>query len=314
MSKSAATSIRSPAPEHGAWTAFPTGWSQLYGSFPDKGVSIEYHDIHPAAPVNWARSFHPNSLEICINLEGEARIEFNGSAWQLGPAQVIVYAIGTTPPAATRAAGQRHRFITIELAPAFLRQRLPDCPGELLPVVAAAMKTGAAHTAVHPPRAFTSAQSATMRALRQPPVPLAARPLWYEARLLEWLSESLFDEAGELFCHRQQRLDRERIERVKIALVADLENPPRLTDLAKMVAISPFYLSRTFSRIVGESIPEYLRRARIERAAALLRSGSHNVTEAAFAVGYSSLGHFSKNFRATMGCWPTEYSGASGPK
>lgn len=310
MSSLVDPAVRPVIPEHGAWTAFPGGWRQLYGSFPTQGVSIEYHDLHPARSLNWGRSFHSHSLEVCINLEGDGRIEFGGRAWQLGPAQVIVYAIGATPPAATRAAGQRHRFITIELSPAFLRQRLPDCPGDLLPIVADAIRTGAAQTAVHPPRAFTAAQSATMRALVQPPVPPAARPLWYEARLLEWLSESLFDEAGELFCHRQQRLDRERIERVKVALLADLEHPPRLNDLARLVAISPFYLSRTFSRLVGESIPEYLRRARIERAAGLLRAGTHNVTEAAFAVGYNSLGHFSKNFRALMGCWPAEYSGA----
>ena len=45
----------------------------------------------------------------------------------------------------------------------------------------------------------------------------------------------------------------------------------------------------------------------MEKAATLLQAGSHNVTEAAFAVGYSSLGHFSKNFCEVMGCCPTLY-------
>jgi AraC-like DNA-binding protein len=31
------------------------------------------------------------------------------------------------------------------------------------------------------------------------------------------------------------------------------------------------------------------------------------VTEAAFAVGYSSLGHFSKSFCEVIGCCPTLY-------
>ena len=55
------------------------------------------------------------------------------------------------------------------------------------------------------------------------------------------------------------------------------------------------------------TIPQFLRRVRMERAAELLRAGRHNVTEAAFAVGYSSLGHFSKSFCEVMGCCPTLY-------
>jgi AraC-like DNA-binding protein len=301
-----------PLPERGAWAIFPNGWRQLYGSFPSLGFSIEYHDLRAAGPVDWAKSFHPHSLEICINLEGRGQLQAGGRSWEIGPAQFAVYAIGREPIIATRTSGQRHLFITIELSPAFLRQRLHRNIDSLLPIAARAVSSGIAATDVHPPRPFTSAQSATLRSLPNPPVAPAARGLWYEARLLEWLAECLFDEADELFCHRQQRLDRERVERVKAALTADLENAPPLADLARLVAISPFYLSRTFSRLTGETIPAYLRRTRIERAAELLRTGTHNVTEAAFAVGYSSLGHFSRNFTEVLGCPPTRYAAGGG--
>jgi AraC-like DNA-binding protein len=40
----------------------------------------------------------------------------------------------------------------------------------------------------------------------------------------------------------------------------------------------------------------YLRNVRLEHAATLLKSGTHNVTEAAMAVGYSSLSYFSRAF------------------
>ena len=55
------------------------------------------------------------------------------------------------------------------------------------------------------------------------------------------------------------------------------------------------------------TIPQFLRQARMQRAAEMLAAGTHNVTEAAFAVGYSSLGHFSKTFCEVMGCCPTLY-------
>jgi AraC-like DNA-binding protein len=90
-------------------------------------------------------------------------------------------------------------------------------------------------------------------------------------------------------------------------LRARLEDPPTLEELGQEVGVSQFYLSRTFSQEMGMTIPQFLRRIRMERAAELLRDGRHNVTEAAFAVGYSSLGHFSKSFCEVMGCCPTLY-------
>ncbi len=55
------------------------------------------------------------------------------------------------------------------------------------------------------------------------------------------------------------------------------------------------------------TIPQYLRKLRMERAAELLRGGKHNVTEAALEVGYSSLSHFSQAFCQIMGCCPGLY-------
>ena len=55
------------------------------------------------------------------------------------------------------------------------------------------------------------------------------------------------------------------------------------------------------------TIPQYLRKLRMERAAELFRSGKYNVTEAAMEVGYSSFSHFSQSFCQTMGCCPGLY-------
>ena len=53
---------------------------------------------------------------------------------------------------------------------------------------------------------------------------------------------------------------------------------------------------------------QYMRTLRICHAAALLKQGRCNVTEAAMATGYSSLSHFSQAFFQTMGCCPTDYA------
>ena len=59
------------------------------------------------------------------------------------------------------------------------------------------------------------------------------------------------------------------------------------------------------------TIPQYVRRLRMERAAELLLTGKHNVTEAAMEVGYSSLSHFSKAFCTTIGCCPALFPSAT---
>ncbi len=145
--------------------------------------------------------------------------------------------------------------------------------------------------------------------MRQPPVFQAARPLWYRSKVLQLMAEFFFErpEGDELFCDRQKRLARERVDKVAALLRANLAEPPGLEELGRRVGCSPFYLSRTFSVQMKMTIPQFLRTLRIERAAELLKSGKYNVTEAALEVGYSSLSHFSQAFCQTMGCCPALY-------
>ena len=87
----------------------------------------------------------------------------------------------------------------------------------------------------------------------------------------------------------------------------DPTNPPTLEQLGREAGCSPFYLSRTFSKETGQTIPQYLRQLRLERASGLLKQGRMNVTEVALAVGYSSLSHFSQAFHQQFGCCPGLY-------
>ncbi|MEO8206451.1 MAG: AraC family transcriptional regulator, partial [Chthoniobacterales bacterium] len=103
------------------------------------------------------------------------------------------------------------------------------------------------------------------------------------------------------------RVADDRVGKVKARLEADMENPPVLAELGKHIGCSPFYLCRIFSQYTGTTISKYLRHIRMEKAAVLLKSGKHNVTETAMIVGYSSLSHFSKAFSETFGTCPCAY-------
>ena len=144
--------------------------------------------------------------------------------------------------------------------------------------------------------------------LRRCPVWKPAQEMWFRCKALELAAQSFFwPPEGGSFCTRQQRAACERAARVRTILAERIADPPSLEELGRLVGCSPFYLSRQFSEVTGFTIQQCLRRERLDRAARLLRDGTHNVTEAAFEVGYSSLSHFTVAFREAFGCCPGLY-------
>src|SRR5918994_2855751 len=84
-------------------------------------------------------------------------------------------------------------------------------------------------------------------------------------------------------------------------------HPVSLPDVAARANLSPYHFLRVYKRAYGETPHEFLTRLRMERAKTLLARGSHNVTEACFEVGFSSLGSFSNLFAYRVGLSPSEY-------
>jgi AraC-like DNA-binding protein len=283
----------------------------LAGSFATLGFSVEWHDFETGPDLDWGRSFHPDGIEICLNLQGAARLATNGLAIDFPPSSQVYYYPAEPPLRAARLAGQRHEFLTVELARPFLARHLAGRGPGLDAGVRHILNGGAGRSHVAPVRPLTTEQRHFVASLRHPPVAEAAQPVWYLAKVLELCAQVFFRPAEDFFCERQKRAARERVERAVALLRAHLADPPDLEALGRQVGCSPFYLSRTFSREMGMSIPQYLRQLRMERAAALLRTGRYNVTEAAMEVGYSSLSHFSLAFCQTIGCCPNLYPQAA---
>jgi len=291
--------------ERGAWREVPKGWRQLWGDFNRLGVSLQWHDFRTDRSLDWGLSFHPRSLEFCLNLEGRGAV---GDRADYVPGSAGYYAVAAEPLPASRQARDHHQFVTVEFSNRHLQQQLADCEGDLDPQLRAAIFPEKERSIVSSARPMTPDQQQVVTSLRHPPVAKAAQSLWYQSKALELMSHFLFTPKDpEFFCMRQKRVARDRVERTKELLARDLANPPTLETLGRGVGCSPFYLSRSFSRVVGLTIPQYLRKLRMERAAELLRSGRYNVTEAATEVGYASLSHFSKAFCETIGCCPVLY-------
>jgi transcriptional regulator GlxA family with amidase domain len=83
--------------------------------------------------------------------------------------------------------------------------------------------------------------------------------------------------------------------------------------LARVASMSGDHLIRTFRSVFGETPHRYLQRRRIERAMFLLRTSDRDVTDVCFAVGFNSLGTFSRLFTSLVGEPPSTYASKGPP-
>lgn len=291
-----------------AWSEVGPGWRPLFGSFHDLGFGLDWHEFTTRTEFDWSRSFHPGSVEVCLNLEGQGLVADGRQTAELLPQTIGWYFQGRPPLTATRRAGEVHRFLTVEYAPAFLEEHFRDRADQVHPLVRAVARGEATESGVVIPERLGATLHQLVESLRQCPVFKPAQELWFRCKALEVAAHLFFRSAeGELFCTRTQRLARERVEKAKVILKERMQDPPPLEELARLVHCSPFYLSRQFAQTAGVTMQQYLREVRLERAAELLRTGRCNVTEAALEVGYNSLSHFSCAFHETYGCCPALY-------
>lgn len=104
---------------------------------------------------------------------------------------------------------------------------------------------------------------------------------------------------------RYSSIDIDRIFRAREILISDLENPPRINDLAKKVSLNTSKLKAGFKEIYKDTIYGYLSNYRLELTYNLILNEGLNVTEAATSIGYNSLSKFSIAFKKKFGINPS---------
>ncbi|MHA4807061.1 helix-turn-helix transcriptional regulator [Flavitalea flava] len=98
--------------------------------------------------------------------------------------------------------------------------------------------------------------------------------------------------------------DKERLLFARDYLIKNLECPPTLTELSKIAGINEYKLKRGFKETFNQTVFEYLSDTRLEMARIDLLEKKKSLTEIAFALGYSSLQHFSAAFKKKFGISP----------
>lgn len=279
----------------------------MHGGIFSQGFSLEWHDFHLSDTLDWAKSFHEETLEICLNFGGQGTIGTGKNAQSVKSGQIAIYGMQQD---ARRHAESMHRFFTLELTPDFLEKQFQGAFDNLRPEIIRFMENPKRGEDLISCSQLSMALLPLRMHLLEPPVFPSAHTTWYQGKVLEILSATLFREnrPPELFCNQHKRLNRERVEHARFLIERDMEDPPSLELLASEVGCSAFHLSRIFSQECGISIPKYLRQRRVEKAAEMLRSRSMSVTDVAMAVGYSSLSAFIKAFVEQYNVLPSIYT------
>lgn len=112
-------------------------------------------------------------------------------------------------------------------------------------------------------------------------------------------------------CGLSLRTELDYIERVNRAIdhiVAHLGQPLRLEDVAAAACFSPYHFHRIFKSLLGETLNQFVKRQRLERALfQMSHAPKRSLTNVALDCGFSSSSDFSRNFKQHYGCAPRAF-------
>jgi AraC family transcriptional regulator len=86
-----------------------------------------------------------------------------------------------------------------------------------------------------------------------------------------------------------------------------LDQPLDLATLSDRAGFSPYHFHRIFRAAVGETPAAYIRRKRLQRAAAQLRETDRDITALAVEWGYETPSAFTRAFTEHFGMPPTDF-------
>ena len=108
--------------------------------------------------------------------------------------------------------------------------------------------------------------------------------------------------AKKQYCTRQD--DQERLMQAQKYMEENLQHPPTLSELARIIGLNEYKLKRGFKELFQTTVFGYLSDQRLEKARQDLLDSNKTIKQIAFSLGYSSPQHFSSAFRKKFGLSP----------
>ena len=129
-----------------------------------------------------------------------------------------------------------------------------------------------------------------------------------ELLLLLLLREDKEPRAGKLqtsnAVHSENEIIRQAQQYISTHIREKLSGPL----VARQVDVSPSYLTALFHKNLQISPGEYIRRTKLQESKQMIRENNLNFTEIAAELQYSTVHHFSRQFKEKFGITPTEYA------
>ena len=102
--------------------------------------------------------------------------------------------------------------------------------------------------------------------------------------------------------------DNEIIRRAQQYISTHIRQKLTVPAVAAQVDVSPSYLTALFHKNLQISPGEYIRRMKLQESKQMIRENSMNFTQIAEALQYSTVHHFSRQFKEKFGITPSEYA------
>lgn len=135
-----------------------------------------------------------------------------------------------------------------------------------------------------------------------------ARKLFIEGKVLELLALEIDRKFSEKSLNNAlSPKDVESLHRVKQIMMDSMLDPPTLAELARIVGINEKKIKTGFRNLFGQTVYGFLNSCRMETARQMMEKELSSVSQAAWAVGYVNVSHFSSSFRKRFGVLPGDY-------
>ena len=126
--------------------------------------------------------------------------------------------------------------------------------------------------------------------------------------LLTLLREVVAPKGGKLQTSNAIHSENEIIRQAQQYISSHIREKLSVPLVARQVDVSPSYLTALFHKNLQISPGEYIRRIKLQESKQMIRENNLNFTEIAAELQYSTVHHFSSQFKEKFGITPTEYA------
>ncbi len=99
----------------------------------------------------------------------------------------------------------------------------------------------------------------------------------------------------------------EKVRELAITIARKPDEPYTIKQLTSITGLTPSKLQEGFKHLYRRTASDFIRDKRLTRAAELLGTNDHNVTEVVGRIGLNSNSYFAKIFKDKYSCSPKEY-------